>query len=283
MRVPETITREIVRKGGLGNPSKMRVLMYHRILSKETNDVLHEYCVKEREFRRQLELLDQWGFTAITFNDYRLYLAGELNLPKKPVILTFDDGYLETYEIAYPILESMGMKAVIFVLGDPNVKTSIWDRRYQNAVAPLMNQQQILELHSAGFEIGSHALHHPRLPSLPEEKAWEEISRSRELLEIMINAPVRTFAYPYGLANDKIKRMVKDAGYATACSGWTGPATFGVDLFEIRRISMVNSIGMAGFAFRMFGPYQMYRWYVWKTKSLLGGKNAPPMVEELDS
>ena len=195
-----------------GNPNKIKVLMYHRIVDAVSLSYSYpKMCIHIEEFRRHLSLLERWGFSSITFDDYRLFKAGEINLPKKPVIITFDDGYVDTYELAFPALKEYGMKAVVFVVGDRSLATSVWDEAYGLPTAQLMPEQQILELHRYGFEIGSHSMTHAQLPHIAREKAWEEISRSRMLLEILLNAPVRTFAFPYGLASPTTKKMLEDA------------------------------------------------------------------------
>lgn len=176
---------------------KIRVLMYHRILPRGVTAYGNELFLDKEMFRQQLALLDRWGYTAITFQDYHLILEGQLDFPRKPVILTFDDGYLDMFENAYPLLEEYGMRAVVFVLADRTIRTNTWEPHHAASKAPLMNEQQILELHEAGFEIASHGLTHEDLSSLPADRAWEEISRSRMLLEILINAPVYSFAYPF--------------------------------------------------------------------------------------
>jgi peptidoglycan/xylan/chitin deacetylase (PgdA/CDA1 family) len=262
---------ETQKRNGDGDPQRIKVLMYHRIVD---NDVLARQdplSVHVREFRRQLEFLNRWGFTVITFEDYRFFEEGELNLPKKPVILTFDDGYADIYTNAFPVLQEMGMKAVVFVLGDRRFTTNSWDHHLGLPPAQLVDDQQILEMQAAGFEIGSHSLSHPRLPFLSKEQAWEEISRSRILLEILSNTPVRTFAYPYGLTNEKIKSMVAEAGYTFACGAFTGPATFGSDAYEIRRVRIHNTTGMIGFAMRLLAPYESYEHLRRKTRAVLFG------------
>jgi peptidoglycan/xylan/chitin deacetylase (PgdA/CDA1 family) len=254
-----------------GSPRVIKVLMYHRIVDTEQLSRTHWTCVHTQEFRRHLQLLDHWGFTAITFDDYRLYLAGELNLPRKPVILTFDDGYLDVYKNAFPILKEFGMKAVVFVLGNREIKKNFWDEPLGLPTASLMGEQEILELHAAGFEIGSHTMNHAALTMLSEEEAWEEISRSRMVLEILVNSSVRTFCYPYGNVNGSIKKMVEDAGYTVACSVYTGPATFGIEPFETRRITIPGALGTIGFGIRLSAPYLHYNWVRWKVKCALIG------------
>lgn len=253
-----------------GKPRTIKVLMYHRIVEEKAISDAHWSCVYVEDFRKQLELLDRWGFTAITFEDYRLFLSGELNLPRKPVVLTFDDGYLDTYTTAFPLLQEYGVKAVVYVIGNPEIKTNSWDLHVMPE-SPLMERHHIVEMHEAGIEIGSHTLSHANLNRVTEEQAWEEISRSRILLEILLNAPVSTFAYPYGILNPKAKTMIVDAGYSLACSVSTGPAAFSEDPMEIRRITIFNRGGTAAFALRMLTPYQYYGWTRWKAGNTIYG------------
>jgi peptidoglycan/xylan/chitin deacetylase (PgdA/CDA1 family) len=243
-------------------PQKVKLLVYHRVVNDDR--LSREYpwiCVHTREFRNQLELLDRWGFTAVTFDDIRLCLAGQLDLPRRPVVLTFDDGYLDVYENAFPILCEYGMRAVVFALGDNRIKTSEWGRSIGTPVAALMGGQQLVELHAAGFEIGSHSMTHANLTSLPEGEAWEEISRSRIVLEILLDSPVLSFSYPHGLVSVTTKRLVADAGYSIACSMSSGPARFGKEQYDNRRIAISNSVGAIGLAMRVLTPFEYYSWF----------------------
>jgi peptidoglycan/xylan/chitin deacetylase (PgdA/CDA1 family) len=147
---------------GEGNPHRIKVLMYHRVVN--AVNISYAYptvCISTQEFHNQMSMLERWGFTTITFQDYNLFLKGEINLPKKPIILTFDDAYLDFHENAFPILDEFGMRAVIFCIADKKITANIWDQQHGFPLTPLMNEQQILELHAAGHEIGSHSLTHP--------------------------------------------------------------------------------------------------------------------------
>ncbi|MBI4553682.1 MAG: polysaccharide deacetylase family protein [Candidatus Latescibacteria bacterium] len=258
--------RETIHSQSEGNPRALRVLMYHRIVDDADLCRAHWTSVHVRDFRRQLECLDRWGFTTITFDDYRLFLEGELNLPKKPVILTFDDGYLDTHQYAFPLLQEFGMKAVVFVLGKRAVKTNVWDRPLGLPEAPLMDWQHIMEMHVAGCEIGAHSMTHAKLSTLPERAAWSEIADSRTELEDLLNAPVLSFAYPYGVVDGRTKRMVEEAGYRIAYSVATGPATFGNDAYEVRRTTIFSTTGVIGFGLRVLTPFHYYEWLRWRTK-----------------
>lgn len=252
-----------------GEPGAIKVFMYHQIVDRECDGPGTWDRVPVDRFRKQIEWLDRWGFTTITFDDYRLYREGVLNLPKKPVILTFDDGYLDNHRNAFPILQEYGMRAVVFVLGDRRIESNVWDTRPGDAGVPLMNDRQIIEMHDAGFEIGAHSHSHIRLTEVSTEVAWKEIYYSRMALEGLLNAPVKSFAYPFGCVDADTKRMVMDAGYSIGCSVFSGPASLAADSFEIRRTAILNSTGAIGLGLRLFAPYRHYEWLRWKKSSYL--------------
>lgn len=226
------------RRTGLGSPHRIKVLCYHRIVDEKDRDCDHWSCVPIQQFRHQLELLLEWGYTPITFEDYRFFLKGDLNLPKKPVILTFDFACQDNYKYMFPAMEKFGAKGVVFAAGNRQAQESVWLAGKGLPVTSLMSDQALLEMHAAGFEIGSHGMTYSNLPPMPTAQASEEISRSRILLEILLNAPVLSFAYPFGNATAEMKRLVAEAGYTIGCVTDDGPRTFTSDLFEVRRISV---------------------------------------------
>ncbi len=267
------------KHNGLGNPNKIKILMYHLI----TNDKI--ICEKHKniavhvdEFRNQMEFLDRWGFVTITFEDYLLFLEGELNLPKKPIILSFDDGFADVHKYAFPILKDFGMRAVLFILGDRKIRTNSWDISSGIIQCPLLADYQILEMHDAGFEIGSHGLTHSNLTDISMEKAWEEISRSRMLLEIFLNAQVKSFAYPFGSVDVTLKKFVKEAGYKIGCGTYSGPPVLGKDIFEIRRINISGKLTPIQFALRILSPYQYLEWAWWLYKKKLNNNSQPSVM-----
>ena len=250
----------------MGNPQAIRVLLYHRIGA--SGERSHDrFTIAESALRKQIELLDRWGYRTITFDDFRLFEAGRINLPPKPVIITFDDAYAEIYSVAFPILRSYGMRAVVFALGDLSIRRNAWDDSMDES-SRLLDQKQLLELHAVGFEIGSHSMTHPLLTDLGREEAWQEISRSRMAMEILLNAPVRSFAYPYGATNAMIKQLVSQAGYDVGCAAYSGTAWFGDDPLEIRRILVLDTSSPAVFWFQLHQMYAIYRWLVWCVKRI---------------
>jgi len=259
---------------------KIKILMLHRVVTDEKTAEKYWFCLHVKKFRKILELLDQWGYVPITMEDYRLYCKDEITLPKRPVILSFDDGYADTYENAFPLLGEYGMKAVVFALGDRTIQYNLWDKELSGANAPLLSDHQILEMSDAGIEIGAHSMTHVKLTQLDKDALWYEISQSRVLLEILLNKPVRTFSYPYGLVNEMVKKFVRYAGYTHACGVWSGPAMFGEDNFELRRIPVVNSTNELELIVKLSSPYQYFRWLVWKAKEKIDEIEHPHGIEK---
>jgi peptidoglycan/xylan/chitin deacetylase (PgdA/CDA1 family) len=173
------------------------------------------------------------------------------------------------------------MKAVVFVVADKSITSSVWDEGV-GEVFELLGQHEILEMHSAGFEIGSHTTSHPRLTLINLEIAREEIERSRMILEIFLNAPVKSFAYPFGLVNDQVKDLVKKSGYSFACASYTGPPTVAQDLFEIRRIMVQNTSNRLIFWLQLQPTYIYYRWLRWTVRHTLFGFIKKEKTSEYD-
>lgn len=235
--------------------SDIKVLMYHRLLNRKPAGDVNFHYVETEMFRKQMKLLDALNFTPVTFRDYALHLEEKLSLPDKPVILTFDDGYLDTYELAVPVLLELEMRGVIFVMGDRTAKSGYWDEVPGGEQSALMNDEQIRHLRSIGFEIGAHCMHHVALPDLSDTAIEAELAGARKSLEELLGERVDTVSYPYGRVDDRVQRIARDAGYRFGCGVYTGPGRFASNRYDIRRISIDQHISLAGFLFRLLAPY----------------------------
>lgn len=185
------------------------ILMYHDIRTK--NDPNTPLAVSLSSFNRQLDQLQAWGFNTITFESLYCAMQGGPKLPKKPVILTFDDGYQSFHSRVWPICKERGLTATVFLLANkfghewfPNV--------------PLMTVEQAKEVIEGGMEAGVHGWEHKRLMEITEEELRQEIISSRHRLMELFNAPLKTYCYAYGKFSPAFFTHLQEAGYLGAVS-----------------------------------------------------------------
>lgn len=188
-----------------------------------------------REFRQHLELIRHHGFKPITFSSL---LSLDSNASGRLVVLSFDDGLLDNFENAAPILHEFGYQATFFVIPGfdelvrwVNPKTRAWRESEApgfNIPFPSMKKHHRRQLLESGMEIGCHTMNHPKLNKIPEHRLSLEISDSKALLEDQLGSAISTFCYPKGRYNSKILARVRNAGYSGACTtmpGYYGRAT----------------------------------------------------------
>jgi peptidoglycan/xylan/chitin deacetylase (PgdA/CDA1 family) len=251
--------------------SNVKVLMYHRVTVDGKGPQDYYWSVTQSQLRNQLSLLQKLGFTCISFEDHSLSLKGKLILPRKPVILTFDDGYHDVYQYALPVLKEFGVRATVFAIGDRSIRTNSWDDPKKYSEATLLDDDMLKELHRAGIEIGSHSMTHADLTRLGKDAVIEEMTQSKASLETLLNSPVISFAYPYGATTPEIQRLAKSAGYEYGCGSYSGPPTFSANLFNIQRTLITSRTDVIGLAFRLLNAYPHYRWMVWKLRESITG------------
>ena len=144
------------------------------------------------------------------------------------VALTFDDGYLDNYEYAFPLLQHRRLPATFFVTAgfvDRDEEVLARQRALRRAgpaeVRPL-EWAHLRAMHHAGMEIGAHTYSHPNLATLSDARVLDELSRSKRLIEDHLGQPVRSMAYPFGKPGCHFTRrtvaLVKQAGYEYACA-----------------------------------------------------------------
>ena len=251
---------------------RIPVVMYHRIVDAPPEGSRHGTWVTRDKFAAQLASLVRRGYSAITFRDYGAYLDGERDLPRRPVILTFDDGYADNYTNAFPLLRKHGMTAVIFLIADRNVTTNLWDAAGGEPQVPLLASDQIREMGDYGIEFGSHTLSHARLTDLAPDRLADELEGSRRALEERFGRPVTSLCYPYGAVNSAVKVAAEQAGYWFGIASDSGPVRIGDDLYEIRRAQVFPRTDARGFWRKTSPWYQGYR----GLRRLLAGTNRPP-------
>ncbi|MCX7978200.1 MAG: polysaccharide deacetylase family protein [Bdellovibrionaceae bacterium] len=236
------------------------ILMYH-IVSEAPLETKHRIFVSKEKFKEQCRFLRRCGYPTLGFEDIKSWITGTLpwNLfPKKPVIITFDDGYKNNLDLALPILQEEGLKAVIFLLADKRITTNQWDQG-EVPELPLLSPGERQRIASSGvFEIGSHGLSHRKLTEMSDAEAWLEISRSRELLEEEFGFAPVSYAFTYGLAEDRHRSMVQRAGYDFAVNTDSGALHFADNQFDIFRVNIFPEDTLLSFWKKTSGWYRKY-------------------------
>ena len=246
------------RARSLRSRRRVPVLMYHRIVDAPPA-TRHGIWVTKQAFAAQLASLARRGFTTITLRDYEAYLMGARALPRRPIILTFDDGYADNHANALPLLRRHGMSAVVFLIGDRNVTANLWDAAEGEPQVPLLAGDQIREMQDQGIEFGSHTLSHARLTDLDPGRLAAELEGSRRAVEQRTGRPVLSICYPYGAVSAAVKEAAERAGYAFGVASDSGPSRIGEDLFEIRRVQVFPRTDLWGFWRKTSGWYTGYR------------------------
>lgn len=202
------------------------VLNYHIVSSQKINAL----AITPQEFEEQMAYLYKQGFTTITPDQLLDYLQYDKSLPPKPVLITFDDGYSDTYREAYPILKKYNFVATVFLITDyigNNSRYLTWD--------------QVKTMHTSGFSFGSHTLNHISLSDATNEYAQYQLNKSRKAIEWNLNAPVKYFAYPGGFYNQKTAQLLQQTGYRAAFTVNFGTDNKSNNVYALNRIPIFQS------------------------------------------
>lgn len=259
--IVEKIENIYARNYVLTKKYEIPVIMYHRVIRDKSEGGVHGIYVTESQFEKHLKYLKQKGFETITFKDLlNNKYKDRFNRGKKQIILTFDDGYTDNYNYAFPLLKKYGFKCVIYLLSHLNYNK--WDVEVEENPEhkfDLMDMSMIKEMEEYGIEFGGHTKTHPKLATLPIEIAQEEILTSKKVLEEKLGHALISFAYPYGNLNEDVKKIVKNSGYNFAVATDSGDISFSEDLFQIRRIGIFSTNNFFTFKRKVSGKYNFIK------------------------
>lgn len=181
------------------------ILMYHHVQDPpaSADQLEKDLTVSAGHFEEQLAHIEKLGCNTVTLEQVHAFFTEKRPLPAKPICLTFDDGYLDNYTVAFPALKRHGMTGTFFittaVVGDGHHVT--WEN--------------LRDMHAEGMEIGSHTVHHFELTGLSDWKLREELVDSRKKLNAEVGG-VAFLCYPSGRKNEKVIAEASKAGYAGA-------------------------------------------------------------------
>ncbi len=229
------------------------VLMYHAFTTDGERD---RFVLPARSFARQMRLLKALRYRAISLAELAEELRQGTPLPERAVVITIDDGYADNFEIARPILRRHGFSATLFPVSGRLGSGNDWDSDGAARGRPLLSADQIRQMHDEGFDVGAHTRSHCSLPAMADDVAAEEVERSRGDLEAILNAPVATFAYPYGEVDDRAVEIVGRTGFRGACTTQARLSNLGDDPLQIPRLAIMSSDTIRNFLRKLwFGGF----------------------------
>ena len=232
------------------------ILMYHAVEAGEPSG--YGYAVSAEQFGGQLDAIKRAGFETISLSQLFHGLEGRARLPRKPIVLTFDDAYRNVHETAWPMMRERGMKGVLFVVADHVGGTNEWDQAKGMPKLDLMDAAELKEMASAGWEIGSHGCRHLELGKAGDSEQRDEVFRSRSQLASLLGVAADFYAYPYGSCTESSKRLVAEAGYRGAVSIFSTAASVTGDRFWMRRIMPHRGDSALSFRLKLSPLYLRY-------------------------
>lgn len=203
------------------NSLHIPVIIYHSVRPYTKGESKYQdlYDVTPELLDQELTYMEEHGYHAVLMRDVDAHWRSGTPLPEKPVILSFDDGWKNQYEYAFPVLQKHQMKAVFYIFTNPiDHKNAHW-----------MSWDDVLTLDNAGMEIGGHSRTHPILTKISHDNAKldHEILEPKKIIEERLGHPIISFAYPFGAKNESVEIAVARAGYQiarTTISGvWNDP------------------------------------------------------------
>lgn len=202
------------------------IFMYHYIrdCNAVSDPVGAGLSVSPEKFQDQLDLIQELNYQTITFNDLL-----QSNIPEQAVILTFDDGYQDFYDNAFPELQKRKMKAVVFIITE------------QIGQPGYLTETEIKELSEYGIEIGSHSITHPDLTKRDQIQIQQELLDSQETLENLTGQKIRSFCYPAGKYSTEVMEAVEKAGYLFGVTTQNSEANF-ENRYDLSRYRITESI-----------------------------------------
>jgi len=228
---------------GVARRVRVPILMYHHIANPPpgSDAVRRDLSVPPIRFGEQLNYLQEEGYESITLSDLALHLTTGKPLPEKPVILTFDDGYSDSYTHAYPILRAFGFAGTFFLVTQPiDEQNPEW-----------LSWEQVKEMHSAGMSFEPHSYNHPDMRSRSFDFLVFQIQASRQAIEARTGETCRFFAYPSGRYDPFVIDVLRSADFWGGVLTAQGATHTQDQLFELRRIRVEGEDDLGAFVVKL--------------------------------
>ena len=213
---------------------KVTILMYHMIAD-SVDKIEAELCRTPEAFRQDMKQINQAGYQVIPLSMVFDGIAGKVDIPEKSVAITFDDGFLCTYENAFPILQEYNYPSSVFIVSGSVNSYNDWGKVFGLPRRRMLTSDMIRTMDESGVDIGAHTVNHVWLGKIGKAIATDEIRNSKSTMEDILGHEVPHFAYPFGNWSHTARDAVIEAGFRGACSTMPGRNKKNADPFLLHR------------------------------------------------
>ncbi|MFH8656177.1 polysaccharide deacetylase family protein [Streptomyces afghaniensis] len=213
------------------------VFLYHAVAD-DPPAWIAPFTVGPAVFAEQLDRLEAGGRTVIPLARLVEAQQGGGALPPRPAVLTFDDGFADFCRAVAPELTERGLQATLYITTGAVLTSGTGSGESLLPPADMLTWGQIRTLDDSGVEIGGHSRTHPQLDTLPRRRLSNEIDGCRRMLEDELGHEVRTYAYPHGYSDSRVRRTVRRTGWSSACAVGNAFSSPEDDPFRISRLTV---------------------------------------------
>jgi len=212
--------------------------MYHRV-APDGPKVLDRFRVAPERFAEHVELLRSSGFRSVGLEELLAAREAGKPLPGRPILITFDDGYCDFEDHAWPVLKRREFGALVFVVPDRVGGAADWDRAYGEP-APLLGWDRLRALAAEGVEVGSHTSTHVKLTEVSTREVYRQAMRSRAAIAAELGSAPASICYPHGDYDPVVEAAALECGYRLGFSCSQGISTLAEDSLALSRIEVAG-------------------------------------------
>lgn len=224
------------------NETGVPILMYHSVEDTAHSDEYKHLYVTKKQFTGQMRDLRRRGYNPITFDQLAGWRSSTAELPDKPILITFDDGYATLERNVHPLLVELNFPYTVFVVTSLAGKASTWVASEGLTPWPIMSWETMTRLSQDGqVSFQPHTCSHPHLAQVPLSNARSEITECRSRMEDCFQSAMDTLCYPFGDFNADVVILTQDLGFKFAVTTQFGRARKSECAFTLPRISVYHT------------------------------------------
>lgn len=247
------VNRKVPTLNVLTSP-KIPIIMYHSVLDNSSRT--SKYVVTPEILRRDFDYIKENGFTPILSQDLIDFSENGTPLPEKPIIITFDDGYLNNYTYVFPILKEYGFKAVLSIVGEYSCEFSeqgaVLNNNYSHCTFDQLNEMSksgFFEIACHSFDLHNFSTRKGILRKNGEDKKWykefliNDTLKIKELISVKTEKEPVAYTYPFGAINSEAEDIIKSSGFKVTYGCEEGVNTITSDPNTLLNLKRYNRDG----------------------------------------